>query len=93
MDQEQEEEAEIKVEATWPNEGPRKKDTIPGEMAEDEALTDAERAYTVERSSSGTQKLPKDGVSFLPKGWSMWPGKREVWGPLLELLPPRPDPG
>ena len=22
----------------------------------------------------------------------MWPREREVWGPLLELLPPRPHP-
>ena len=24
---------------------------------------------------------------------SGWAREREVWGPLLELLPPRPDPG
>ena len=40
--------AEMEVEATLPKKISRKKKTMPGEMVEDEASTDAEMAYTVE---------------------------------------------
>lgn len=43
-----EDDAELEVEATLPQKRPRKKRRMPGELAEDEIITDAERAYKVD---------------------------------------------
>ncbi|CAL8382773.1 unnamed protein product [Arctogadus glacialis] len=65
------------------------------------AVCDARSRLDPRALGGATFAAPSQPPGATASGWWWWLGRelvnvareREVWGPLLELLPPRPDPG